>query len=407
MRKYKMVLYKQFMRKLSSTGTLGLSTIMRACLSLHNRQLEGRHDIVGLFASLFPDHDGSDAHAKDEDTLNEFWLEHTSEDLHPAKVVGNMSWRRCEIETPISRSVFGGSDIFEDYWISLASGAAADEANPQSVIEVFAEAVRQHPRNSIYLRLLGDSYERACNYEAALVAYEKVREMGMEETRPHLLGWHKVVEPRTAVIIAQTCSKAGNYDKAIREWQPLIRQYPEEVGFRVSLGEQYAVKGDHKSVVAVLERAVQMREETHHQECMKRLGGSRKWKLLADACSALGPTNQDRFSDLCRDIVARHGYSVIDDWLSCSWNSRENLGWARDALTSVTFTTAARFGDYQHATNLYIDIHTLPSFGWRNPIIAYEIEEQIKKDSQYPSLIVYIVYSTSEPPSAEEIFAEM
>jgi hypothetical protein len=111
-------MYSETMQKLLSKGTAGRSTIVRACLSMFNRNMESRSDIIQLFESLFQNFESYDFYP---DESFRFLSPRLDADFTRA---GTLIWHGCDIESPCTRLTFGGEEICSDYWTSLAEGSA-------------------------------------------------------------------------------------------------------------------------------------------------------------------------------------------------------------------------------------------------------------------------------------------
>jgi len=144
---------------LRSTGTNGLSMLMKSCFSVVDRKKGDQTLVVGFFEDLFRELDSS-FYAPVDFLLEDAFLLISD---------GRLGLESCAITTPSTRLRVTGLHIFEDYWLSLTAHAA-DGAEK---VEIFTRAIKSDPNNSTYLKELACAYHQVGQYENAIEIYQK------------------------------------------------------------------------------------------------------------------------------------------------------------------------------------------------------------------------------------------
>jgi hypothetical protein len=132
-------LHDKITKRLHSKGSVGMSTILKACLSIFNRKDGAHTEMVKFFEAIFPGTRlGPRRRCHDFFTVGNSYLE-----------IGSAEWHMCKIEAPSADLVFAGAKLFENYWISAAHGTIFRSGRASHDTIKFLERAVQESRNDV------------------------------------------------------------------------------------------------------------------------------------------------------------------------------------------------------------------------------------------------------------------
>ena len=161
------VLAQEAHRQLLSKGRAAMSLIIKACLSMYNRQSSDHADIVNIFRSLF-------AHIIRPDIDYEFDMycdfNRFFDDFTHA---GALCWHTCDITTLTSTLTFAGGDM-SDYWLSSAYGLCQpNKRDFASAAKILKKGIEAEPGKLSYHIVLAYVYEELQQHKAAVESYRR------------------------------------------------------------------------------------------------------------------------------------------------------------------------------------------------------------------------------------------
>jgi tetratricopeptide (TPR) repeat protein len=241
-------MHQRIIQNLSSNGTAGLSTLLRAGLSIFNHNENAHTDIIRLFETVFVPEFGST-----DGSFYEFGMDEVG-----FTKVGSGQWGRCEIETPSSRQVFSGAGLFNQYWLSLAQGSTESDCAGEETVEFMAQAIQACPKDLRSLQLLCQAARSNwCMFYDVAELLDQI--VGLMEQ--WLAESNDLDEPVLEYLLDFIDSLYGKYadrpdiDRGISCYSRLVRRFPTELRCRLALASAYRLAGMPREAIDTLQEA--------------------------------------------------------------------------------------------------------------------------------------------------------
>src|SRR5271170_7795898 len=238
-------LHDKITKRLHSKGSVGMSTILKACLSIFNRKDGAHTEMAKFFEAIFPG-TRSSLRRRRYDFFNMANLSYLG--------IGSAEWHSCKIEAPSADLVFAGANLFENYWISAAHGTIFKSGRAShDTIKFLERAVQESPNDVVAIRFLGFVALEADEYNVAATAFERIVELG-HLNDPKAVRFLDNIER----CLAEVYKMRGDHDRVIALYLKRAEEDSTDTRCLRLLGTAYMRAGRHEEAIRVLQVATSL-----------------------------------------------------------------------------------------------------------------------------------------------------